>query len=225
MAVDVTAVLYSGGLDSGILLADLAARGPVVPIYLDSGLVWQPAEWRAAAVFARRLAVDRPVADVVRLTLPTGDVYGEGHWSVAGIGVPDAASPDDAVYLPGRNPLLAVKPLVWCSLRGIRRVAVATLAGNPFADATPEFRTGFSAAMSLALGRPVEVIAPFSTLTKREVMLRGRGLPLEETWSCIAAAAAGGRERDRQCGRCNKCAERRRAFRDAGLADATVYAA
>lgn len=225
MAAAVTALLYSGGLDSGILLADMAAQGPVVPLYLECGLAWQPAEWGAAVAFARRLAEHRPVVDPVRLAMPTTDVYGERHWSVAGIDVPDAASPDDAVYLPGRNPLLAVKPLVWCSLRGIHRLAVATLAGNPFADATAEFRGAFSAAMALALGHPVELVAPFSAVTKREVMLRGRELPLEATWSCIAPVPAGGRQlHDLHCGRCNKCAERQAAFREANLPDATRYA-
>jgi 7-cyano-7-deazaguanine synthase len=223
MASDSTALLYSGGLDSAILLADMAARGPVVPIYLDCGLAWQPAEWRAAARFARRVARGWPVADPVRLVMPACDIYGEHHWSVAGTGVPDAASPDDAVYLPGRNALLAIKPLVWCGLRGIRRLALATLAGNPFADATAAFRAGFSATMSRALGHHVELIAPFSDLTKRDVMLRGRGLPLEDTFSCIAPTANAGA--GIHCGRCNKCGERQRAFREAGLPDATPYAA
>jgi 7-cyano-7-deazaguanine synthase len=222
MNSDVTALLYSGGLDSGILLADMAARGAVVPIYIDGGLAWQPAEWRAAVGFARRVAAGRAVSDPVRLALPVCDLYGTGHWSVGGAGVPDAASPDAAVYLPGRNPLLAVKPLVWCSLRGIRRLALATLAGNPFADATPSFREALSATMSQALGHTVELIAPFSDLTKREVMLRGRSLPLEETLSCIAPTAGDGR--GLHCGRCNKCGERQRAFRDAGFPDATRYA-
>jgi 7-cyano-7-deazaguanine synthase len=29
---------------------------------------------------------------------------------------------------------------------------------------------------------------------------------------------------ERHCGRCNKCAERRKAFADAGIADGTPYA-
>jgi len=222
MGSDVTALLYSGGLDSAILLADMAARGAVVPIYIDGGLAWQPVEWRAAVGFARRVAAGRLVSDPVRLALPACDLYGADHWSVGGAGVPDAASPDDAVYLPGRNALLAVKPLVWCSLRGIRRLALATLAGNPFADATPAFRAAFSATMSRALGHPVELIAPFCDLTKREVMCRGRGLPLEETFSCIAPAAGTGL--GIHCGRCNKCGERRRAFHESGVPDATRYA-
>jgi len=223
MASDPTALLYSGGLDSGILLADMAPRGTVVPIYIDCGLAWQRAEWLAALRFARHVAARRAVAEPVRLAMPTLDLYGGDHWSVAGVDVPDATSPDDAVYLPGRNALLAVKPLVWCGLHGIRRLALATLAGNPFADASADFRADLSKAMTRALGHDLELVAPFSALTKDEVMLRGRGLPLEETFSCIAPVSTGAATV--HCGRCNKCGERRRAFRNAGLQDATAYAA
>lgn len=217
-----TAVLYSGGLDSGILLADLAARGRVVPVYVDCGLTWQAAERAAAMAFSRRVARDLPVADPVVLALPVADLYGD-HWSLSGRDVPAYDSPDSAVYLPGRNALLAVKPLVWCAGHGVRRLALATLGGNPFPDATADFFRVFSRAMSLALGQEVEVQAPFATCSKRDVMLRGRSLPLEATFSCISPAATS--DGSIHCGRCNKCAERRRAFAAAGLPDATPYAA
>lgn len=218
---DATAVLYSGGLDSGVLVAELAASGPVIPIYVDCGLSWQVAEREAAARFLRALAAPA-VADTVWLSMPVADVYGD-HWSVSGHAVPDAATPDEAVYLPGRNALLAVKPLVWCGLHGVGRLALATLAGNPFADATGEFLRSMSAAMSLAMDRPIEIIAPFAGCSKRDVLVRGRGLPLALTLSCIdppAVASPGALH----CGLCNKCAERMGWFRLAGLPDPTAYA-
>ena len=39
-----TAVLFSGGLDSAVLLAEEAARADVQPIYVSAGLAWEPAE-------------------------------------------------------------------------------------------------------------------------------------------------------------------------------------
>ena len=55
-------------------------------------------------------------------------------------------------------------------------------------------------------------------MNKRQVMDLGRDLPLEFTCSCIAPV------NNLHCGRCNKCAERRRAFADAGMTDPTEYA-
>ena len=79
------------------------------------------------------------------LDMPLADVY-LNHWSVTGRDVPDAATPDEAVYLPGRNALLVIKAAVWCGLNGIDELAMAPLGSNPFADATPEFFHGFEQA-------------------------------------------------------------------------------
>jgi 7-cyano-7-deazaguanine synthase len=211
------AVLLSGGLDSAILLGHLVALGHrVQPIYLRGNLRWEPAELAAARAFVRAMA--RPaLEDLVVLDMPLSDLYGV-HWSTDGAAVPDASTPDEAVYLPGRNPLLLLKPIVWCGLHGIGRLALGVLGSNPFHDATPEFFDPFAAAMEIATGRRVEILRPLADRTKREVMLLGRKLPLERTFSCIAPQAG------RHCGGCNKCAERAAAFRLAGLNDPTWYA-
>jgi 7-cyano-7-deazaguanine synthase len=148
--------------------------------------------------------------------LPVADLYGK-HWSLTGQGVPDAETPDAAVFLPGRNVLLLSKAILWCHLHAVGAVALAPLGSNPFPDATPEFFTAYEDVLSRAVGGAVRVLRPYATLHKTEVMHRGRGLPLELTFSCIRPAAK------RHCGRCNKCAERRRAFAEAGLADPTSY--
>ena len=210
-------LLLSGGLDSGILLTHLLAQGErVQPIYIDSQLVWQPEELAAVRKFLAAVA-SPDVGELKILNVPLGDVYA-GHWSLNGRETPDADSPDEAVYLPGRNPLLLVKAAVWCRLNGIDRIALAPLLGNPFADATDEFFTLFEQAMSVALSGPVKIERPFGKLTKRQVMRLARNCPLEFTFSCIAPVDG------LHCGRCNKCAERHAAFRDAEMEDSTRYA-
>lgn len=210
-------VLLSGGLDSAILLGDLLRAGRrVQPFYVCCGLVWEEAERRAAESFLAAVRNTR-LDPLVVLDMPVGDLYGD-HWSTLGRGTPGSASPDDAVYLPGRNPLLLVKPLVWCAAHGIDGLALAVLNSNPFADATPDFFAAFASAMALATGHPVEVARPFESLSKKEVMRLGGGLPLELTFSCIAP------KNGKHCGQCNKCAERAAAFQLAGLRDPTSYA-
>ena len=97
---------------------------------------------------------------------------------------------------------------------------MAPLAGNPFPDATPEFFSTVSRAFSLGLGAPIEVAAPFSQLHKQDVIRMGAelGVPLELTLSCMNP------EGTMHCGLCSKCRERRDAFREAGVNDATTYA-
>lgn len=210
------AVLVSGGLDSAVLLGEaLAACPAVTPIYVRTGAAWEAVE----AEHLRRFldAVRCPqLKPLVTLDQPVADLYGR-HWSMTGERVPDATSPDEAVYLPGRNVLLLAKALLWCHLNDVQDLALAPLAANPFPDATPEFFTAFQDAVNRAVGGRVIVRWPYLHLKKADVIRRGRSLPLEHTFSCIRPVNG------RHCGACNKCGERRRAFAEAGVPDPTDY--
>ena len=211
------AVLASGGLDSAVLVADLREQGSVVqPIYVRFGLAWEPVEEAHLRSFLQ--TVSGPgVRPLVVLEEPVADLYG-AHWSVSGEDVPDAASPDAAVYLPGRNLLLLAKSSVWCALHGVATIALGTLENNPFPDSSADFFDAFGVLVGLGLSHRLSVLAPFAGMTKSEVLRRGRHLRLEHTFSCIDPKDGV------QCGRCNKCAERRRAFAAESIADDTPYA-
>jgi 7-cyano-7-deazaguanine synthase len=150
------------------------------------------------------------------LHLPVADLYGR-HWSVTGRAVPDAETPDQAVYLPGRNLLLLSEAAIFCAKHRIGTIAIGSLGQNPFPDATPKFLRDFSRAASEALAFRSRIVTPFRRLTKERVVRRGRSLPLHLSFSCISP------RRGLHCGRCNKCAERRRAFHAAGVVDKTKY--
>ncbi len=131
-------LLVSGGLDSSILLGYLLDAGQKVqPFYVRSHLAWEETELAWLRRFLDAMA--RPaLAPLAILDLPMVDVYGE-HWSTTGQAVPGAETPDEAVYLPGRNAVLLVKAMLWCRLNGVGSLALAPLASNPFPDATDEF--------------------------------------------------------------------------------------
>lgn len=208
--------MLSGGLDSSILVGHLLRQGrEVQPFYIRSGVVWQEAELQAVGRFVGALHSPR-MRELVVLDLPLADLYRD-HWSMTGSQTPDLDSPDDSVYLPGRNALLLVKPAVWCQLHGIRELALGVLATNPFGDATPQFFADFQSALNHAPGEGIRLTRPFAQLSKREVMALGRDLPLEHTFSCVAPVGG------LHCGACNKCGERRAAFRLAGVIDPTHY--
>ena len=210
-------VLASGGLDSSILLAHLLASGRRVrPFYVRSGLSWETTELSWLRKFLE--AIKRPaLAPLVTLELPLADVYG-AHWSTTGEAVPGAETPDEAVYLPGRNALLLIKAVLWCQLHGIGELALAPLASNPFPDATDQFFAEYESSLNRATGIPLHIVRPFGKMNKQQVMHIGRDYPLGLTFSCIAPVEGV------HCGRCNKCAERRAAFRDSELLDPTQYA-
>ena len=222
-----TAVLCSSGLDSTVLLAveldaAIGAVGDaayVQPIYVRSGFAWEAGERRR---LARLLAAPRFAARAAPLALlecPVTDTYSSTHWALAGT-PPAYATADEEVYLVGRNVLLLAKVATWCAIRRIGRVALGPLAGNPFPDATPAFFAAMERALSQGLDHELRIVAPFRTLSKVEVIARGRALdvPFELTLSCMNPVD------EQHCGRCSKCRERLQAFDDLGVSDPAAYA-
>jgi 7-cyano-7-deazaguanine synthase len=211
------AVLISGGLDSAILLgSELASHQAVFPIYVRCGLCWETTELRFLGQFLRSVQC-ASLQPLTVLDEPVRDIYTD-HWSITGEGIPDADSPDDAVFLPGRNVLLLIKALLWCHLNGVCSLALGSLGTNPFPDASGDFFRSVENIINQSVRGTVRIALPFAGMTKRDVMRRGEHLPLEHTFSCIHPS------KGLHCGRCNKCAERRRAFTGAGMSDPTKYA-
>jgi 7-cyano-7-deazaguanine synthase len=214
-----TAVLCSAGLDSAVLLADEATRGWVTPVYVSVGLAWEAAERRAL----EQLLASPPFATRVRppqiLEFSMRDIYPPAHWAVAGV-APAFDTPDEDVYLVGRNVVLLTKAGILAAQRKLGRVAMGTLAGNPFPDATPAFVTSMAEALSRGLAHPLTIATPFRDLHKDAVVRLGvqLGVPLERSLSCMQPV------NDLHCGHCSKCRERRDAFLAADVPDPTVYA-
>ena len=212
------AVLYSGGLDSAVLVAHEALTARVHPLYVSAGLAWEAEERQ----LARRL-LDLPpftsrVAPLVMLDFTVRDLYPGSHWAISGA-PPAYDTPDEDVYLVGRNLLLIAKGSIYCAQHQVPRLVLAPLAGNPFPDARPEFLSTMAAAVSLGLDHSLQVAAPFSHLHKEEVIRLGveLGVPLEATMSCMNP------EGGEHCGACSKCRERQQAFAVAGVNDPTTY--
>jgi len=240
-----TAVLLSGGLDSAVLVADEATRGDVQPIYVSVGLAWEDAERATVTRFLSSTPFRGRVRPLVSLSVDMRDVYAATHWAVQGK-PPSYHTPDEDVYLPGRNIVLLGKAGVFCAAAKLDRLVLGTLAHNPFPDATPEFRASIAQTLSLGLAHPLRIDAPYAGTSKADVVTRGLelGVPFELTLSCMKPVA--GRwllvpEENREqpetnhqqletrnqqpihCGTCSKCRERHDAFLEVGIDDPTVY--
>jgi 7-cyano-7-deazaguanine synthase len=214
------AVLVSGGLDSAVLLAESLDRHPAVhPIYVRFGLAWEEVEFQYLSRFLKAVA-GPSLCPMVVLDQPVGDVYGN-HWSIRGTDVPGADTPDEAVFLPGRNVLLLAKAVLWCHVHGVPALALASLGSNPFPDATPEFLAALERVLNQAVHGRVRLFQPYRGLHKVDVLRRGRSYPLEYSFSCLKPMPVNGE--NLHCGACNKCAERQKGFADAGLPDPTTY--
>jgi 7-cyano-7-deazaguanine synthase len=213
-----SAVLFSGGLDSAVLVASAMRAGPVRAIYVSVGFAWESEERAMAARLFSQPPFAGRIEAPVDLRFDMRDVLAETHWAVRGE-PPGFDTPDEDVYLEGRNVILLSKAAVYMAKNGLARVLLGPLAGNPFPDATPEFFAAMSRALSLGLATPIAIDTPFAALRKAEVIRKGieLGVPLELTLSCM-------RPKDGlHCGKCSKCRERRDGFREAGVEDPTAY--
>ena len=194
----------------------MAEDAVVTPIYVRKGLEWEDAEHAALIAFVRALG-NPNVKPVTTLSVPVRQIYGR-HWSVTGQDVPAYDAPDAAVFIPGRNVLLLGLAAVWSSTHGVSRIAIGTLGGNPFPDATPSFFESFASVLSQGLGHRVLVEAPYRGGSKSQLIRTHSHLPLELSLTCVAPSGG------KHCGDCNKCRERREAFAEAGVEDKTRYA-
>ncbi len=211
-------VLTSGGLDSGVLIAELAKEyTEIQPVYIRCGLFWEQAERYWLQRFLKKLrARHANIQPLKILSMDLRELYGD-HWSLTGKNVPDYHSDDFDVYLPGRNIILLAKTAVFCVLRGISTIATAPLSANPFPDGTPQFFRHIQEVLSEGMATQLTLKIPFRHLSKADVIRMGQSLPLELTFSCICP-------KDRlHCGECAKCAERIKAFREVGMMDRTAY--
>jgi 7-cyano-7-deazaguanine synthase len=213
-------VVFSGGLDSTVLLGQLRHDGHEVRSLSVNYGQRHHRELAAAADITTALGVEHRVVDLTGLsTLLPGLAL-----TTPGLDVPReeyARGNLETTTVPNRNMILLSLAVAWAAHRRDDAVAFAAHAGTTltYPDCRPEFAAAMDQAARLADWRPIAVLAPFITWRKADIVRRGQelGAPMERTWSCYVGGA-------RHCGTCGTCRDRRAAFAEAGVADPTEYA-
>ena len=211
-------VVYSGGLDSTVLLYDLLASGHGVRcLGVDYGQRHR-----------RELAAGRSVCEALGAEYRLADLSGirpllAGSALTDDVAVPDGHYADGSMKLtvvPNRNMILLSVAIGWAVSGKADAVAYAAHAGDHtiYPDCRPAFTEAMREAAKLCDWHVVDLLTPFVTMAKGEIVTRGAelGVPFERTWSCYKGG-------DVHCGTCGTCVERREAFAEAGVVDPTVY--
>lgn len=225
-----TVVLFSGGLDSGVLTHTMLAGGETVlglsAVYgsrhnqFERGAVdrleqffgnvhtgkypgkFQTLRYDLEPVFAH---ADGPMFKGDAAPIPHGHCEGESMRQTV---------------VPGRNLLLIALAASVAEARGAKRVVIGAHAGDHFIypDCRPKFLFAAKQAVGNSTDGKVTVNFPFVNEDKKYIVEAGLklGFPFHLTRTCYS-------DQKVACGKCGACQERLEAFAAAGADDPLEY--
>jgi len=191
-------VLFSGGIDSSVLLAWCKNQGiECQPLFLDYGQVTASRELSAAEKISKNMGFT-----LEKLTIP--DVS-----SLTRNQITDPSNFKNPFY-PNRNLLLLTLGSLHAyenKNQGVGIGAIRAVGSTPFPDLSQLFFNEFTELVETSLNYKLAILTPFIDLTKTEVVKIGRNLdvPLDLTYSCLTNS-------DRPCEFCESCISRKEAL-------------
>ena len=125
-----------------------------------------------------------------------------------------------STVVPFRNGIMLSILAGLAESRDLQQVLIANHFGDHaiYPDCRESFVKPMGEAITAGTSNGVKLVAPYTTLTKAEIVARGTrlGVPYGKTYSCYQGG-------ERHCGRCGTCRERHDAFVANGLEDPTLY--
>ena len=214
-------LIYSGGLDSTVLLAKLVSEGSEVKALSINYGQRHSRELDAAKAICAKLGVEHRVVDLSCLKpLLAGSSQTDdsvpvphGHY---------AAENMRLTVVPNRNALMLSVAFAWAISLKYDAVAYAAHAGDHavYPDCREEFTKPFAEAMWNADWHAVELLRPFIGITKADIVRIGHSIGADEIMAVSYSCYEG---EEVHCGRCGTCSERAGSFAAAGVPDLTRY--
>jgi 7-cyano-7-deazaguanine synthase len=210
-------IILSGGMDSVTLLYDHLER-IALAVTFDYGSNHNKREAACAALHCQRLGVEHIV-----IPLDFMARYFKSSLLEGAEAIPEGEYDNDNMHstvVPFRNGIMLAIAAGMAESRGLSRVMMANHFGDHaiYPDCREEFVTHMSDAMRSGTYAGVEVLAPYTTISKTDIARIGKrlGIDYSLTYSCYKGGS-------RHCGRCATCRERRQALLEAGIDDHTDY--
>lgn len=210
-------IALSGGVDSTTLLYEYREE-VACAVGFDYGSKHNARELAAAKAICRELEIPYliiPLAFIGEyfrsdLLLSGGEMqlgdYSEENMS--------------STVVPFRNGIMLSILAGLAESRDLQQVLIANHFGDHaiYPDCRESFIKPMGEAITAGTSNGVKLVAPYTTLTKAEIVARGTrlGVPYGKTYSCYQGG-------ERHCGRCGTCRERHDAFVANGLKDPTLY--
>lgn len=204
-------IIVSGGMDSVTLLYDYKDKIGLA-ISFDYGANHNAKEIPFAKEHCDKLGIEHIVIPLAFMAkyfesslLSGADSIPEGHYEDENM---------KSTVVPFRNGIMLSIAAGIAESRGYKYVMIANHGGDHaiYPDCRSEFIEAMTKATQAGTYVDVEVMAPYTKLTKTEIVKRGLklGIDYSRTWSCYKGG-------DEPCGKCGTCVEREEALREAGV--------
>ena len=210
-------IIVSGGMDSVTLLCEYKDR-IAVGVSFDYGSNHNAREIPFACQHCEMLGIEHIVIDLAFMPkyfksslLDGAGAIPEGHYA------------DDnmkSTVVPFSNGIMLSITAGIAESMGLKYVMMANHGGDHtiYPDCRQEFVNAMSEATKAGTFPGIEILAPYTGITKADIARRGKALGIDysKTWSCYKGG-------EHHCGKCGTCMERKEAMRDASIVDTTIY--
>lgn len=187
-------VLFSGGIDSSVLLTFLKDQGvECVPLFIDYGQTTAKREYEAADKISKQIGLEIEAISIPDISKITTNQLTR----------PDASQNP---FYPNRNLLLLTIGSTYAYEKKHQGVAIGIIKAigtTPFPDINQMFFDKFADIVAKSLNYDLAILTPFIDMSKEEVIEIGKNLnvPIELTYSCFV-------NNDHPCGECESCLSR-----------------
>lgn len=204
-------LVLSGGMDSVTMLHEYR-DSIAVAVTFQYGANHNIREARCARINCEMLGIEWLEIDLSFMSrhfnsslLQGADAIPEGHYA------------DDnmrSTVVPFRNGIMLAVAAGLAESRELDGVMIANHSGDHaiYPDCRPDFISSMGRAIADGTYEHLKLFAPYTSLTKGEIALRGKNLGVDYslTYSCYKGG-------EKHCGKCGTCVERAEALRFAGI--------
>ncbi len=213
-------IVLSGGMDSGVLLADYSRKYKMVgALFFNYGSKHNSNELACAIELAEIYKVKLEIVELPfinqlfnsSLLSSSDEEIPEGHYEEENM---------KSTVVPFRNGIMLAIATGYAESLEADVVMLGSHSGDHaiYPDCRPEFNQAFADAAKFGTYQEVQILAPYANISKIGIAEIGHSIdfPFEKTWTCYKGL-------EQQCGKCGSCVERKEALSFNGQTDPTKY--
>jgi len=212
-------VVFSGGMDSTTLLYWIRTKYKnIEAISFNYGSKHNKKELECAKYHTNKLGIKHKI-----INLNLNKMGFKSNLLTSGGKIPEGNYNEDnmkSTVVPFRNGIMLAIAAGYAESIGAQKVLLGSHSGDHviYPDCRKEFTQAMNLAVYLGTENNIEIESPFNNLMKWNIAKLGENLGIDysKTWSCYKG-------KDKHCGKCGTCMERKEAFKKSQVEDPTEY--